>query len=460
MGQLIEALWRSSDTGEVTPFQSWVPDPIAALRFTPSIAQQERLSDCTALMSEHIADIAWAEAAAFVATAEAVASSMIERVYASPRQSMIAAAAGAWRDNEKMVLANVDAISASIAVGGNGSRFDVSMFETIHRALTTQLPRYGHRPGALRDTQVWIGRAPIFDVISNRLGPAGPQVIYVPPPPQMVAPLLDDLAAFCNRDDLHPVVQAAVAHARFEEIHPFPDGNGRVGRAMCFALWTKRSLTPGGVVVPISATIADWGASYIAALKSFQSVAPLDDNLTAVAPIVNLMSDAFRRAVTHATSLVRRLSDRQRCWQQALFFRRNSLGAAVLADVIRRPVFTADDIASAYGASARQTHRVVSTLLKSGVIATQNPGRKKPIYASSPLLDDLLEAFRSMVGQAYDSRIEDETWRTDVSRSPQDVADWLDAQRKQPPCAAFMPRAQLPCVLPLGHSGRHRSKRR
>ena len=52
------------------------------------------------------------------------------------------------------------------------------------------------------------------------------------PPPELVRDLLDDLCAFCNADDLPAIVQAAMAHAQFETIHPFVDGNGRIGRAL------------------------------------------------------------------------------------------------------------------------------------------------------------------------------------------------------------------------------------
>ncbi len=53
---------------------------------------------------------------------------------------------------------------------------------------------------------------------------------FVPPPPDHVASPMEDLCAFCNDDNVPAIVQAAVAHARFETIHPFGDGNGRTGQ--------------------------------------------------------------------------------------------------------------------------------------------------------------------------------------------------------------------------------------
>ena len=70
--------------------------------------------------------------------------------------------------------------------------------------------------GKLRDLQNWIG--------DNRFNPG--QADFVPPPPEYVPDLMKDLAAFLNRSDMPALVQAAIAHAQFETIHPFADGNG------------------------------------------------------------------------------------------------------------------------------------------------------------------------------------------------------------------------------------------
>jgi Fic/DOC family protein len=73
----------------------------------------------------------------------------------------------------------------------------------------------------LRTEQNWIGGSD-YDPCSAS---------FVPPPPDEVANLIEDLCVFCNQDSLPAVAQAAIAHAQFETIHPFIDGNGRTGRA-------------------------------------------------------------------------------------------------------------------------------------------------------------------------------------------------------------------------------------
>ncbi|MEZ5256103.1 MAG: Fic family protein [Ilumatobacteraceae bacterium] len=71
-------------------------------------------------------------------------------------------------------------------------------------------------------------------------------------PYSRVAAAMDDLVAFANRRDIAPLVHVAVAHAQFETIRPFPDGNGRTGRALVHAMLRHRGITRA-VTVPISA---------------------------------------------------------------------------------------------------------------------------------------------------------------------------------------------------------------
>jgi Fic/DOC family len=80
--------------------------------------------------------------------------------------------------------------------------------------------------GKWRDQPVWIG--------GGDLSPHNAD--FVPPHHSRVEPAIADLVRFMDRDDMPPLVQAAIAHAQFETIHPFPDGNGRTGRALVQSL--------------------------------------------------------------------------------------------------------------------------------------------------------------------------------------------------------------------------------
>ena len=87
--------------------------------------------------------------------------------------------------------------------------------------------------GRIRDMQNWIG--------GSDYSPR--DALYVPPPPETVEGYLDDLIRFANRNDLPVLSQAAVAHAQFESVHPFTDGNGRIGRALINAILRRRGAT-------------------------------------------------------------------------------------------------------------------------------------------------------------------------------------------------------------------------
>ena len=82
-------------------------------------------------------------------------------------------------------------------------------------------------------------------------------------------PLLDDLCAFINRDDLPAVVQAGLVHAQFETVHPFADGNGRTGRALIHVVLSRRSAVTQ-YVPPVSLALATDSRAYIAGLNAFR----------------------------------------------------------------------------------------------------------------------------------------------------------------------------------------------
>ncbi|EQD38157.1 Filamentation induced by cAMP/death on curing, related domain protein, partial [mine drainage metagenome] len=83
-----------------------------------------------------------------------------------------------------------------------------------------------------------------------------------PAAPRSRPALIDDLVAFSNDDSLPAVAQAAIAHAQFETIHPFVDGNGRTGRALVHLIFRRRGVAPR-VLPPVSLILATWAQDYI-----------------------------------------------------------------------------------------------------------------------------------------------------------------------------------------------------
>lgn len=113
-----------------------------------------------------------------------------------------------------------------------GLPISVRLLCGAHRLLLDGARGGGKQPGELRRSQSWIG--------GTRPGNAA----FVPPPPQQVADLLTDLEHFIHAADadLPPLVRVALIHAQFETIHPFLDGNGRIGRLLIAALMEQWGL--------------------------------------------------------------------------------------------------------------------------------------------------------------------------------------------------------------------------
>lgn len=106
------------------------------------------------------------------------------------------------------------------------------LIREIHQELMRDVRGQERDPGEFRRTQNWIGPA------GSTLGDA----VFVPPPPQPMKEALANLETFLHHDELPALIHAAVAHAQFETIHPFLDGNGRVGRLLITFLLCHRGV--------------------------------------------------------------------------------------------------------------------------------------------------------------------------------------------------------------------------
>jgi Fic family protein len=189
---------------------------------------------------------------------ESVGSSRIEGLMMGQRR-LARADAGVGRDEAAMqIVGNVRAMEQAIALASESRAFTLRDLTTVHETLLdgTRDDRLG---GVIRDEQNWVG--------GSAFSPAGAE--YVPPPPELVDELLADLVVFVNRTDLPVVLQAAVAHAQFETIHPFADGNGRAGRCLIHIVYRRRGRAPPGVP-PLSRVGATRSREYVGGLGEYR----------------------------------------------------------------------------------------------------------------------------------------------------------------------------------------------
>jgi Fic family protein len=230
----------------------------------------------------------------------------------------------------------------------------------------------------VRTEQGWIGGTSQFDAH------------LVTPPPDEVPPLLDDLIAYVNRDDVDPVAQAAIAHAQFEIIHPFADGNGRIGRVLIAWILVRRLslVTPP----PVSTRIAADVGGYASGLVLFR----MGDHNAWVQWFADAVSGAGR-AQQDVVASVARL---QREWREGLGapregvkrLRSNAAAWRVLELLPRHLVLTGPAVASALVIPLKSATAALRDLVGAGVLVehgtVQPKGRGRPsrLYTNPELL--------------------------------------------------------------------------
>jgi Fic family protein len=242
-------------------YKAFVPDPVADYEPDLSSATSTIAERAGTAVRELNADpeglIALEGLGRQLLRSEALASSQIEGLNISPRKLAEADLSG--RDGHfkaQEIVGNIRALELATEIGAEADKLDIDAITRIHREMAagTSLDRIA---GELREEASWIGgRSPV-------------DAEFVGPPWEEVRPLLEDLCEFMNRDDISPVAQAAIAHAQFETIHPFGDGNGRVGRCLIQLIFRRRGLAPR-YIPPVSIVLGANKDAYISGLESFR----------------------------------------------------------------------------------------------------------------------------------------------------------------------------------------------
>lgn len=361
-------------------YQAFVPDPIAALAPVVQFEVADAAADAeTAIRAlNERATVGGLEAIGpLLLRSEAVASSRIEgydvsslnlaRALVDPR---------AARGSARTVAANVSAMEEAVSIADRDGPVTVDDLLALHATLMAGDER--SRPGRVREEQNWIG---------GRLGNPS-DAAFVPPPEDLVGPLLEDLVAFIARDDLPAVPQAAIAHAQFETIHPFMDGNGRVGRALIHVILRRRGVATR-FVPPVSIVLAARPAAYIDGLTAFRE--------GRIGAWVASFAGAAARAATVSIELADQVATLQASWRaRAGRPRADSAAARLIALLPALPVLSAPTARGAIGVSQQQTLAALKALAEAGVLRQISTGTYDRQYAATELFD-LLTAYEERV---------------------------------------------------------------
>ena len=313
--------------------------------------------------------------------AESVASSRIEGLVLSHRRLAKAAFSADARDlTAQGVLANIAALERAVALASEVDELTREHLLEVHRLLFAGT-RDEHLGGVVREEQNWIGGA----ASSPR------NAEFIPPPHELVPDLLDDLCAFCNREDIPTVIQAAIAHAQFETIHPFHDGNGRVGRALILTIFRRRGIAPR-YLPPVSLVLAGEADRYIAGLTSWRN-GDEEDWYT-------VFVDAVHQASIGARAFASQVAELQGRWiEQAGNPRRNSGPLRLIELLPSQPIINVKTAAQRLGGTEERARQAILRLEQAGVLRQTVVGRRNRAWECVGLFD-LLDRFERELGPA------------------------------------------------------------
>jgi Fic family protein len=314
--------------------------------------------------------VAWDPIARLLLRAEGLASSDIEGIRVTPRRLLQAMVADADDQPAQWVLDNIDAVETAY----DEAEEDLTTEALLrwHAILMRRSPLPPEYVGTYREVQGWIG------------GMDPPTAVFVPAPPEFVGELMDDLIGYANRRDLPPVAQAAVLHAQFETIHPFADGNGRVGRALVGWCLRRRGVL-ARAVPPISPVIARQTDLYVHGLWLYR-----EEKLDAW---VTWFAEVCETAAASVASLSIAIAEVQRDWERRLSdLRSDGTARRLLAELPALPIIDVGRAAATLEVSERSARSALTTLEERDVLEPLDPvpggpGRPRKVWIAGALVD-------------------------------------------------------------------------
>ncbi|MGO9459933.1 MAG: Fic family protein [Rhodomicrobium sp.] len=246
--------------------------------------------------------------------------------------------------------------------------FTLELIQDLHRNLMTGDPDYKDTPGELRTRVVWIGGKGIEHSAFN------------PPSPMRMRQCVDEHIAYLRTDGLQQVQQSiivrlAIAHAHFEAVHPFRDGNGRLGRLLIPLMMAADEHAP----LYLSPYINANKPRYLDGLKAAQQ--RLD-----YAPLVNLLSDAIIASVREAEQSVEALRQLKTVWLKRRKFRKNSAAERAVELLTGFPVMTARRLSRELNITYAAANTGISQLAGTGILKEHTSHRRNRLFVARDVL--------------------------------------------------------------------------
>ncbi len=238
----------------------------------------------------------------------------------------------------------------------------------MHRLLLQGVRGQYSTPGEYRTTQNWIGGGTINNAV------------FVPPPAIELPAVLEALAVYLQEeDDFPPLVRLAFIHYQFEAIHPFLDGNGRIGRLLLSLLvvhWGLLSLP----LLHLSAYLEQRRQSYYDLLLG---VSQRDGWQL----WVEFFLEGVRYQAQDTAARIKQIQDLQHKWHNLLYAHKESASAIRLTDsLFENPIVTVSRAQAILGMTYRGAQRVVTTLIEHGILTAFDERKYDRAYMARDVL--------------------------------------------------------------------------
>lgn len=302
---------------------------------------------------------------------ESVASSKIEHVEASVDDYARALHGGRGNSSARSMVAATIALNDMIASVDRDAPVQMSAILRAHEALMREDPTERQHAGQLRTVQNWIG--------GSDHSPR--DALYVPPPPDTVPAYMEDLFEFASRTDIPVLIQAAVAHAQFESIHPFTDGNGRIGRALINTIFRRRGATTR-LVIPLASALVAHRERYFGALNAYRT--------GDLRPLIVTFANSSTTAAAESRTTAERLAEIPDQWRDLVGpTRRRSAIDKLLLLLPSTPIVSSDDVASLVDAPRSSVFAAIKRLHDTGVLRPLTDRKRDQVWGASLVLDEL-----------------------------------------------------------------------
>lgn len=363
------------------PYRAAAPATIAHLPVHTSAdvaaAAEDALQEITRFDAElahglsHLgaaADGELAPLSAVLLRTESASSSQIENVTAGATALALAALQEKTGTHAMLVAANVNAMQRAADLSDD---LTLDSVLAVHRTLLHGAD-YAE-PGSWRSGQVWIG--------AN--APTPHRASFVPPHSDRVLGCLQDLIDFCHRTDVPVLQHVALAHAQFETIHPFADGNGRTGRVLVHTMLHRAGVTRR-LTVPVSAGLLQDTESYFGALTAYRD--------GEIAPIIVRFTEAAFSGVGHGRALVSDLQSITHGWLDVVTARRHATVWRVLPILAGQPAVTVPYLQRRLNVSQPAAQHAIDQLLEADILTPASAGRRNRVWVAQEIVE-ALDAF-------------------------------------------------------------------